>query len=145
MKTHEKNEYTGADILVKSLKDLGVKRVFGYTGGAILPVFESMRKEGIETIINTNEQAATFSAAGQSRSSDEVGVVVVTSGPSVTNTLTAVMDSYTDSIPLLVISGQVPTHKLGTDAFQHTDVSKIFDVVSKKTMLIDNESGIEKK
>lgn len=133
----------GADVLVKSLKDLGVKRIFGYTGGAILPVFEALDKHGIEIIINSNEQAAAFSAAGHSRSSDEIGIVIVTSGPSITNTLTAVCDAYCDSFPLIAIAGQVPEHKIGTDAFQHIDVSSIFKDASKKAIQFSNGTNIE--
>ncbi len=133
-------KYTGAEVLVKSLKDLGVKQVFGYTGGTILPVFHALQKEGIDIIINSNEQAAAFSAAGYSRSSGEVGVVVVTSGPSITNTLTSVCDSFCDSIPMIVIAGQVSEHKIGTDAFQHINVPAIFAECSKKAIQINGEN-----
>ena len=128
----------GAEVLVKSLEDLGVRRVYGYNGGAICPVHDELGKAGREAIVNCNEQSSAFSAAGHSRSTGEVGVVVVTSGPAITNTLTAVADSYTDSIPLLVIAGQVLEHKIGTDAFQHIDVDGIFRKVSKKVFAVNN-------
>ncbi|MDD5069884.1 MAG: thiamine pyrophosphate-binding protein [Candidatus Omnitrophica bacterium] len=134
---------TGAKILVKSLEDLGIKYVFGYTGAAILPVMDELGKSSIEIIVNSNEQSAAFSAAGYSRSSDSVGVAIVTSGPAITNTLTAVADSFADSIPLIVIAGQVPEHKIGTDSFQHIDVSGVFGPTAKKVVLIDSIDNIE--
>ena len=94
----------GSEILVKSLVDLGVKHVFGYTGAAILPVMDELAKSGIEIVVNSNEQSAAFSATGYSRSGSSVGVAIITSGPAITNTLTAVADAYSDSIPLIVIA-----------------------------------------
>jgi acetolactate synthase-1/2/3 large subunit len=134
---------TGAKILVKSLEDLGIRHVFGYTGAAILPVMDELAKSPIQIIINSNEQSAAFAAAGYSRSSDTVGVAIVTSGPAITNTLTAVADSYADSIPLIVIAGQVPEHKIGTDSFQHIDVSSVFGPTAKKVILVDSIDNIE--
>lgn len=134
---------TGAKILVKSLEDLGVKHIFGYTGAAILPVMDELLQSSIEIIVNSNEQSAAFSAAGYSRSSDRVGIAIVTSGPAITNTLTAVADSFADSIPLIVIAGQVPEHKIGTDSFQHIDVSAVFSPTAKKVVLIDSIDNIE--
>ncbi len=131
----------GAEILVKCLHELNVTHVFGYTGAAILPVFDALSKSSIKIVVNSNEQSATFSAAGHSRSSESVGVAIVTSGPAITNTLTAVADAYADSIPLIVIAGQVPEYKLGTDCFQHIDVSNVFGATAKKVLLVD---GIEK-
>lgn len=133
----------GAEILVKSLEDLGVKIVFGYTGAAILPVMDELGKSSIKINVNSNEQSAAFSAAGYSRSSNKVGVAIVTSGPAITNTLTAVADSYADSIPLIVIAGQVPEHKIGTDSFQHIDVSNVFGATAKKVILLNNIDNIE--
>ncbi len=134
---------TGAEILVRSLEDLGIKHIFGYTGAAILPVMDELGKSSIEIIVNSNEQSAAFSAAGYSRSSDSVGVAIVTSGPAITNTLTAVADSFADSIPLVVIAGQVPEHKIGTDSFQHIDVSAVFGPTAKKVVLVDSIDSIE--
>ena len=133
----------GADILVKSLESLGVEYVFGYTGAAILPAIDAISRSRITMIVNSNEQSAAFSAAGYSRSSNSVGVAVVTSGPAITNTLTAVADSYADSIPLIVISGQVPEHKIGTDSFQHIDVANVFGATAKKVITIDKIEQIE--
>ena len=134
---------SGAEILVKSLIDLGVEYVFGYTGAAILPVMDALGKSPIRIITNSNEQSAAFSAAGYSRSSEKVGIVVVTSGPAITNTLTAVADSYADSVPLIVISGQVPDYKMGTDSFQHIDVASVFGPTAKKIYSLQNIDDIE--
>lgn len=138
------NIFNGAQVITKSLEDLGVTHVFGYSGAAILPLFDTIGQSGrIKIIINSNEQSATFSATGFSRSSDKVGVVIVSSGPAITNTLTAVADAYSDSIPLIVISGQVPEHKLGTDSFQHIDVEKVFGPTAKKVVTVGNVESLE--
>lgn len=136
-------EMNGAEILVKCLEDLGVRHIFGYTGAAILPVFHALEKSDIGIVINSNEQSAAFSAAGYSRSSDEVGVAIVTSGPAITNTLTSVADAYGDSIPLLVFAGQVPEHKIGTDSFQHINVKGIFGEAAKKVIQVSNDDDLE--
>ena len=136
-------EINGAEVLVKSLEDLGVKCIFGYTGAAILPVFHVLQQSDIEIIINSNEQSSAFSAAGYSRSSNKVGVAIVTSGPAITNTLTAVADAYGDSIPLLVFAGQVPEHKIGTDSFQHISVTSVFGDAAKKVIQLSNSDDVE--
>ena len=133
----------GADIMVRSLADLQVKQVFGYPGAAILPVFHALADSPITVMVNANEQSCAFAAAGVSRASDQVGVAVVTSGPAITNTLTAVADSNADSIPLLVFAGQVPSGKMGTDEFQHIDVSRVFARAAKKVILVTETSKIE--
>lgn len=134
---------SGADILVRSLKDLGVRQVFGYTGAAILPVMDELARQGVRIVVGANEQAAAFAAAGFSRAGGGVGVAIVTSGPAITNTLTAVADAYADSIPLLVIAGQVPEHKLGTDSFQHIAVDRVFGPTAKKVVVISSVDDIE--
>lgn len=136
-------EMNGAEVLVKSLEDLGVKCIFGYTGAAILPVFHALQQSDIEIVINSNEQSSAFSAAGYSRSSNKVGVAIVTSGPAITNTLTAVADAYGDSIPLLVFAGQVPEHKIGTDSFQHISVTSVFGDAAKKVIQLSNSDDVE--
>jgi acetolactate synthase-1/2/3 large subunit len=133
----------GADILVKSLEDLGVERIFGYSGAAILPVFHSLGVSSIKISVSSNEQSCAFGAAGISRASNKVGVAIVTSGPAITNTLTAVADSNADSIPLLVFAGQVTSGKMGTDEFQHIDVSGIFAKAAKKVILLTDVKDIE--
>lgn len=136
-------EMTGAEILVRSLQDLKVTHVFGYPGATILPVFHALAKTSMRIVVNSNEQSCAFSAAGYSRSSDKVGVAVVTSGPAITNTLTAVADSNADSVPILVFAGQVPQTKLGTDEFQHINVTEVFDKAAKKVTLITDNSDVE--
>lgn len=133
----------GAEIMVKSLEDLGVTRVFGYTGATILPVYHALGRSSIAITVNANEQSSAFSAAGYSRASDRVGVTVVTSGPAITNTLTAVADSYADSIPLLVFAGQVQQSRMDTDEFQHINVKEVFAKAAKKVILITDSSDIE--
>ncbi|ODV50169.1 acetolactate synthase large subunit [Methanohalophilus euhalobius] len=136
-------EMNGAEVLVKSLEDLGIKHVFGYTGAAILPVFHALQKSSIEIVINSNEQSAAFSAAGYSRSGKGIGVAMVTSGPAITNTLTSVADACGDSIPLLIFAGQVPEHKIGTDSFQHINVKNIFGDAAKKVIQLSNNEDVE--
>ncbi len=134
----------GAQVITQSLEDLGITHVFGYSGAAILPLFDAIGQSGnIKIIINSNEQSAAFSATGYSRSSNQIGVVIVSSGPAITNTLTAVADAFSDSIPLIVISGQVPEHKLGTDSFQHIDVEKVFGPTAKKVVTVDKAEKLE--
>lgn len=133
----------GAEIMVKSLEDLGVERVFGYSGAAILPVFDALGESSIAITVNANEQSCAFSAAGYSRAGDQTGVAVVTSGPAITNTLTAVADSHADSIPLLVFAGQVQQSRLGTDEFQHINVGEVFAKAAKKVILISDPAKIE--
>lgn len=136
-------EMNGAEIMVKSLEDLGVSRVFGYTGATILPVYHALGQSPIAINVNANEQSAAFSAAGYSRASDKVGVAIVTSGPAITNTLTAVADSNADSIPLLVFAGQVLQSRMDTDEFQHINVKEVFAAAAKKVILISDSSNIE--
>ena len=133
----------GATIIARSLEELGVECVFGYTGAAILPVMDELGGSSIKIVVNANEQCAAFSAAGYSRSTDKVGVAIVTSGPAITNTLTAVADSYADGIPLLIIAGQVPEHKIGTDSFQHIDVASVFGPTAKHVVSVTSIGNIE--
>lgn len=137
---------TGAQILTKTLEELEVKKVFGYTGAAIMHVFDAIGKsDKINIIVNANEQSAGFSAAGYSRSSNDIGVAIVTSGPAITNILTAAADSYCDSIPMLIFSGQVPEHKIGTDSFQHINVNKLYSgLAAKKVFEIYDVNDIER-
>jgi acetolactate synthase I/II/III large subunit len=136
-------EIKGAEIMVKSLEDLGVSQIFGYTGATILPVFHALGQSSISININANEQSCAFSAAGYSRSSSALGIAVVTSGPAITNTLTAVADSFADSVPLLVFAGQVQQSRLDTDEFQHINVKEVFDKAAKKVILVTDSTDIE--
>lgn len=132
-----------AEIAGKSLIDLGVKRVFGFTGVTIMPVIHALDACGIEIVVSANEQSCAFAAGGYSRASDNVGITVVTSGPAITNTLTAVADANADSIPLIVFAGQVARNKMGTDEFQHINVEKIFAGAAKKVIVVSELHSIE--
>jgi len=132
-----------AQILAKSLVDLGVKKVFGFSGVTIMPVFHALDEVGIEIVIGANEQACAFAAGGYSRAGNDVGIAVVTSGPAITNTLTAVADANADSIPLLVFAGQVARTKMGTDEFQHINVESIFADAAKKVILVNELQDVE--
>ena len=126
---------SGAETVVQVLADEGVDTVFGYSGGAILPIYDAVfrhNKKDVQNkasqpmrlVVPANEQGAGFMAAGYARASGKVGVVMVTSGPGATNTVTPVRDSMADSVPLVVICGQVPTAAIGTDAFQEAPVHR---------------------
>ncbi len=132
-----------AEILVKSLLDLGVDRIFGFSGATILPVFHAIGSTSIKITISSNEQSSAFAAAGYSRASDKVGIAVVTSGPAITNTLTAVADAHADSIPMLVFAGQVAQTKMDTDEFQHINVKSVFADAAKKVILVNEMHKVE--
>ena len=115
-------ELTGADIFVRSLAEQGVKYVFGYPGGAVLPIYDALyQQDKLEHVLVRHEQAATHAADGYARSTGRPGVVLVTSGPGATNAVTGIATAYMDSIPLVVFTGQVPTALIGNDAFQEVD------------------------
>ncbi len=119
--TEEK--YSGAQMVVKALIDLGVKHIFGYPGGSVLDIYDVLHQQNeLQHILVRHEQGATHMADGYSRSTDKVGVVLVTSGPGATNCVTGIATAYMDSIPMVVLSGQVATHLIGDDAFQETDI-----------------------
>lgn len=126
-------EVTGSEILIQSLLNEGVDTVFGYPGGAIMPVFDSLfdYKEKINHILVRHEQGATHAAEGYARTSGRVGVALVTSGPGATNAVTGVADAMMDSTPMVVISGQVASGLLGSDAFQEADVVGIMQPITK--------------
>jgi len=115
--------YSGAQMVVKTLVDLGVKHIFGYPGGSVLDIYDVLlQQDELQHILVRHEQAATHMADGLSRSTEDVGVVLVTSGPGATNCVTGIATAYMDSIPMVVLSGQVATHLIGDDAFQETDI-----------------------
>ncbi len=145
---------SGADIVVQVLADEGVDVVFGYSGGAILPTYDAIFRYNAEhreavgadkmpLIVPANEQGAGFMAAGYARASGKVGVALVTSGPGATNTVTPVRDSMADSVPIVVICGQVPTHAIGTDAFQEAPISNIMAACCKHVFLVTDASKLE--
>ena len=115
---------SGAEIVFKALEDQNVSHVFGYPGGAVLPIYDELKNhKSIKHILVRHEQGAGHAAEGYARSSGKPGVLLVTSGPGATNAVTALTDAYMDSVPLVCISGQVPTHLIGTDAFQEADAT----------------------
>ena len=145
---------TGAEVVVQVLADEGVGTVFGYSGGAILPTYDAIFRYNQERvgrddsspmplIVPANEQGAGFMAAGYARASGRVGVCLVTSGPGATNTVTPVRDCAADSVPIVVICGQVPTAAIGTDAFQEAPVANIMGAVAKHCFLVTDGERLE--
>ena len=146
-------QMSGAEIIVQVLADEGVETVFGYSGGAILPTYDAIfvynqagavpAHRPMPLVVPANEQGAGFMAAGYARASGKVGVCMVTSGPGATNTVTPVRDSMADSVPMVVICGQVPTAAIGTDAFQEAPVPSIMGSVAKHVFLITDPNRLE--
>lgn len=149
-------QMSGADIIVQVLADEGVDTIFGYSGGAILPTYDAIfvynqehagrqgaARQHMPLIVPANEQGAGFMAAGYARASGKVGVCVVTSGPGATNTVTPVRDCMADSVPIVVICGQVPTAAIGSDAFQEAPVASIMGSVAKHIFLVTDASKLE--
>ena len=140
---------TGADMLVQVLADEGVGTIFGYSGGAILPIYDAVfrynreHQSAMPLIVPANEQGAGFMAAGFARASGKVGVALVTSGPGATNMVTPVRDCMADSVPIVVICGQVPTTAIGTDAFQEAPVPSIMGAVAKHVFLVTDPTKLE--
>jgi acetolactate synthase-1/2/3 large subunit len=144
-------EMGGAEILVRALADLGVEVVFGYPGGAVLPIYDALFRHNelagdgptrIRHILVRHEQAATHAAEGYARSTGKPGVVLVTSGPGATNAVTGITDALMDSIPMVVITGQVPTGLIGTDAFQEADTVGITRHCSKHNYLVKDPARL---
>ena len=131
------NLMTGAEIVFKVLEDQGVRHIFGYPGGAVLPIYDELKNhKKIKHILVRHEQGAGHAAEGYARSSGKPGVLLVTSGPGATNAVTALTDAYMDSVPLVCIAGQVPTHLIGTDAFQECDTTGITRPCTKHNWLV---------
>src|SRR3989441_2227053 len=128
---------SGAEIVVGCLQEEGVEYVFGYPGGAVLFIYDELFKQDkVKHVLVRHEQGAVHAADGYSRSSRKVGVALVTSGPGVTNAVTGIATAYMDSIPLVVITGQVPTHAIGQDAFQECDTVGITRPCVKHNFLV---------
>ncbi|MET0658479.1 MAG: thiamine pyrophosphate-binding protein, partial [Steroidobacteraceae bacterium] len=146
-------QMTGAEIIVQTLADEGVDTVFGYSGGAILPTYDAIfvynqerardGNQAMRLVVPANEQGAGFMAAGYARASGKVGVCLVTSGPGATNTVTPVRDCMADSIPIVVICGQVPTSAIGSDAFQEAPVASLMGSVAKHVLLVTDPTKLE--
>ena len=128
---------SGGEMIMRALKEEGVKMIFGYPGGAVLHIYDALyQQDSVEHILVRHEQAAVHAADGFSRSTGEVGVVLVTSGPGATNAITGIATAYMDSIPLVVISGNVPSHLIGSDAFQETDMIGCSRPIVKHSFLV---------
>src|SRR5688572_19520261 len=144
---------SGGDIIVKALADEGVDTIFGYSGGAILPTYDSIfrynetcEKDGgrpIQLVVPASEQGAGFMAAGYARSTGKVGVFLVTSGPGATNSVTPVRDCMADSVPIVLITGQVPRGALGSDAFQEAPVFTLMSTCAKHAFLVTDPEELE--
>ena len=140
---------SGGEMIMRALKEEGVKMIFGYPGGAVLHIYDALyQQDSVEHILVRHEQAAVHAADGFSRSTGEVGVALVTSGPGATNAITGIATAYMDSIPLVVISGNVPSHLIGSDAFQETDMIGCSRPIVKHSFLvrsIEEIPGVMKK
>src|SRR5512136_1790128 len=142
---------TGAEVIVQVLADEGVEAIFGYSGGAILPTYDAVfryneshsKEDEIRLIVPATEQGAGFMAAGYARSTGKVGVSLVTSGPGATNSVTPVRDCQADSVPMILICGQVPRAAMGTDAFQEAPVFNIMTSCAKHVFLIKDETQVQ--
>jgi acetolactate synthase-1/2/3 large subunit len=138
-------EMTGAEMVLEALADQGVKHLFGYPGGAVLPIYDEIFKQDrIQHILVRHEQGAVHAAEGYARSTGKVGCVLVTSGPGATNAVTGLTDALMDSIPLVVITGQVPTHLIGNDAFQECDTVGITRPCTKHNYLVKNVNDLSR-
>src|SRR6266571_6707952 len=130
-------QLTGAEIVIRCLQEEGVEYVFGYPGGAVLNIYDELFKQDrVKHVLVRHEQGAAHAADGYSRASHKVGVCLVTSGPGVTNAVTGIATAYMDSIPMVVISGQVPTAAIGQDAFQECDTVGITRPCVKHNFLV---------
>ena len=135
--------FSGAEIVFKALEDQKVEYIFGYPGGAVLPIYDELKNhKTIKHILARHEQGAGHAAEGYARSSGKPGVLLVTSGPGATNAVTALTDAYMDSIPVVCISGQVPTHLIGTDAFQECDTTGITRPCTKHNWLVKDVNDL---
>src|SRR5437016_1732279 len=136
-KSHDPNQMTGAAMIVRALIDHGVKHIFGYPGGAVLPIYDEIFQQSeVEHILVRHEQGAGHAAEGYARTTGKVGCMLVTSGPGATNAVTALTDALMDSIPLVCLTGQVPTHLIGSDAFQEADTVGITRPCTKHNYLV---------
>ena len=143
MTHHSSTRRSGAEILLQALKDQGVDVVFGYPGGAVLPIYDAIfNQNAIRHILVRHEQAAVHAAEGYARSTGKVGVVLVTSGPGATNAVTGLVDALMDSIPIVCLTGQVPTHLIGNDAFQEADTTGITRPATKHNYLVKRSEDL---
>src|SRR6201997_4233347 len=136
---------SGAEVLLRALKDQGVEVIFGYPGGAVLPIYDALfQQNAIRHILVRQEGGAVHAAEGYARSTGKVGVVLVTSGPGATNAVTGLTDALMDSIPIVCITGQVPTHLIGNDAFQEADTTGITRPCTKHNYLVKDVNSLSR-
>src|SRR5580700_3760736 len=138
-------ELSGAEMVIRALKDQGVKHIFGYPGGAVLPIYDALFKQNdFVHVLVRHEQGAVHAAEGYARSTGRPGVVLVTSGPGATNAVTGLTDALMDSIPLVVLTGQVATHLIGNDAFQECDTVGITRPCTKHNWLVKDVNDLSR-
>src|SRR6187431_3490665 len=138
-------QMTGAEMVIEALSDQGVQHIFGYPGGAVLPIYDAIfQQQMVQHILVRHEQGAVHAAEGYARSTGKVGCVLVTSGPGATNAVTGLTDALMDSIPLVCITGQVPTHLIGNDAFQECDTVGITRPCTKHNWLVRDVNDLAK-
>ncbi|PZX20293.1 acetolactate synthase large subunit [Breznakibacter xylanolyticus] len=144
MKTHSPTSQpiTGAQLLMELLKQQGIDTIFGIPGGSILPIYDAMHTSGIRHVLARHEQGAGFMAQGMARSTGKPAVCMATSGPGAVNLLTAISDAYSDSVPLIVITGQVPLTLMGTAAFQEVDVVGMSRTITKRSILVTDVNDL---
>src|ERR1700716_3360511 len=136
-------EMTGAEMVIQALADQGAEHIFGYPGGAVLPIYDAIfQQKKLQHILVRHEQGAVHAAEGYARSTGKVGCVLVTSGPGATNAVTGLTDALMDSIPIVCITGQVPTHLIGNDAFQECDTVGITRPCTKHNYLVKNIANL---
>src|SRR5438132_3777686 len=142
-KSHDPNQMTGAAMIVRALTDHGVQHLFGYPGGAVLPIYDEIfQQSDVEHILVRHEQGAGHAAEGYARSTGKPGVVLVTSGPGATNAVTGLTDALMDSVPVVCLTGQVPTHLIGNDAFQEADTTGITRPCTKHNYLVKDVNDL---
>jgi acetolactate synthase-1/2/3 large subunit len=136
-------QMTGAEMVMQALADHGVEHIFGYPGGAVLPIYDAIfNQEKVKHVLVRHEQGAVHAAEGYARSTGKVGCVLVTSGPGATNAVTGLADALMDSIPIVCITGQVPTHLIGNDAFQECDTVGITRPCTKHNYLVKSVADL---
>ena len=134
---------TGAAVIIRALIDQGVEVVFGYPGGAVLPIYDEIFKTNeLRHVLVRHEQGAVHAAEGYARSTGKIGVVLVTSGPGATNAVTGLTDALMDSVPVICLTGQVPTHLIGNDAFQECDTTGITRPCTKHNYLVKDTEAL---
>src|SRR5215469_10979829 len=137
------SEMTGAEMVIAALADQGVEHIFGYPGGAVLPIYDTLfQQDKVKHVLVRHEQGAVHAAEGYARSTGKVGAVLVTSGPGATNAVTGLTDALMDSVPVVCLTGQVPTHLIGNDAFQEADTTGITRPCTKHNYLVKDVNDL---